>query len=155
MTLLLAINRYVAVCMPLQASHLCSEYKTKVQVVLVFVFSILFNTPRFFQHHLNRKTGYGTNKSVSLESTSIGSGSTFYTVYNEYLWSILVLLPLTLLVVLNTRLIVEIKRKKRERRDLTYNHGRRNAAKRQEGADNVTYSMFAIMVTAVCCHTPG
>ncbi len=44
-TVLVALNRYIAVCRPLQASRLCTERRVTLQLVVVAICVVLFNIP--------------------------------------------------------------------------------------------------------------
>ena len=49
LTVLVTLNRFMAVCYPYIASDVCSLRNAKFHVTAVVVFSIIFNIPRFFQ----------------------------------------------------------------------------------------------------------
>lgn len=52
MTVLLTIDRYVAVCKPLHAQRLCTVRKTYLQVAIVVILSILICVPRYFEYYI-------------------------------------------------------------------------------------------------------
>ena len=52
MAVLLAINRYIAVCKPLVASRLCSVSNTRKQLCSVLGFSLLVMAPRFYEEYI-------------------------------------------------------------------------------------------------------
>ena len=49
LTILIAANRFVAVCKPYHASTYCSLRLTRNAVAAVFVFAGLYNVPHFFE----------------------------------------------------------------------------------------------------------
>ena len=49
MTVLIAFSRYIAVCQPYKAAHVCSVPTVKKGVVGVILCSILYNLLRFFE----------------------------------------------------------------------------------------------------------
>ena len=49
-TVILAINRFIAVCKPFQAPTLCTLRRAQLQVAAVAISSVCFNIPRFFQY---------------------------------------------------------------------------------------------------------
>jgi hypothetical protein len=54
MTVLVTVNRYVAVCHPYDATDTHSiKQKARRQVLLVALFSILFNFSRFFEYEIH------------------------------------------------------------------------------------------------------
>lgn len=52
MTVLLTIDRYVAVCKPLHAQRLCTVRRTYIQVAVVVVLSVLVCVPRYFEYYI-------------------------------------------------------------------------------------------------------
>jgi hypothetical protein len=50
MTVLVAANRYVAVCRPLHAPRLCTKRRVRIQIAAMVVLVVLTSTPRFFEH---------------------------------------------------------------------------------------------------------
>jgi len=49
LTVLIAANRYVAVCKPYHASTYCSLPLTKKAVVAIFLSAVVYNVPHFFE----------------------------------------------------------------------------------------------------------
>ena len=56
MTVLVAFNRYVAVCKPYKAARLCTVRQAKCQLAVVVLCSVIFNLPKFFQPTLSLET---------------------------------------------------------------------------------------------------
>jgi len=52
-TVLVAFNRYVAICRPFQAIRLCSMRQARTQVISSALGIIVYNIPRFLEHRLN------------------------------------------------------------------------------------------------------
>jgi hypothetical protein len=50
MTVLVAGNRYVAVCKPLHAQYLCTKGRVRTQMWVVILLAIVYNIPRFFEY---------------------------------------------------------------------------------------------------------
>ena len=148
MTVLLAINRYIAVCMPLNAGDILTMRKARIQVYCVFIFSILFNAPRFCQWNLTFSIDKETNtKMVIPEVSSIGHGTIFAKIYTNAMYSILVvLLPLFFLIVLNGKLVREINLMRERRSSLTHVSPNRE--------ENVTTIMVVIIVNVIMGHLP-
>ena len=49
MTLCVTFERYLVVCWPLRARHLCTVGRAKLAVVVFFLFAVSYNVPRFFE----------------------------------------------------------------------------------------------------------
>ena len=50
LTVLVTVERFVVVCHPLKARSLCTTTRTRLGVLLVMFFSILYNMSRFFEY---------------------------------------------------------------------------------------------------------
>ncbi|ESN98751.1 hypothetical protein HELRODRAFT_162203 [Helobdella robusta] len=79
-TVLLAINRYIAVCRPLKANMVSSKV-VKMQIAGVFLFSLLSNLPRWFfvsvKMSKNQTTSYSTNcNTLSTTSSTTATAAT-------------------------------------------------------------------------------
>ena len=63
---LVAANRYIAVCKPLHAARLCSMRNVRCQTVVLLICVVLFNIPRIVEYRY-----------VNVNVTSAGNGSSF------------------------------------------------------------------------------
>ena len=52
-TVLVAFNRYVAICRPFQAIRVCTMRQARLQVLAGAVVIIVYNVPRFLEHRLD------------------------------------------------------------------------------------------------------
>ena len=146
MTVLLAANRYIAICRPFQAQSCLTLARAKIQVALVAIFSIFFNVPRMFQHEIVYHSE--TGKVVGLNESSIGKSSMFGQVYTNGLYSVLVLLiPFVLLLILNVQLIRELRASRQRMR-------RNSISPPEQHDENITFVMIIIIIVFLICHTP-
>ncbi len=142
MTVLLAVNRYVAIKKPLHAQYLCTLWKARIQILAVVIFSVTCNVPRFFRYDMVRHDG-----NVTFEETTIGKGSLFHIIYTNVLYTVLVLiLPLGILMVMNLSLVLELRRMRSQRRLMNVSS--------QPSDQNITLVMCIIIVIFIACHTP-
>ncbi len=151
MTVLLAINRYIAVCMPFHATTLCTMKNARYQVGSVLLFSIIFNFPRFFQFHLITKSYQLANgemiKFVSINDTIIGERTLFGNIYTNALYSICIfVVPFISLAYLNTRLALELKNMRKRRNSMSTTPA--------PSDQNITFVMIIIIVIFIICHLP-
>ena len=51
LTVLLTVDRYIAVCRPLHAQRLCTIQRAYSNIIAVIVASIIFCLPRFFENY--------------------------------------------------------------------------------------------------------
>ena len=149
-TVLLGINRYIAVCKPFDVSSYCCMKYTRVQVIVAVLFSICFNMPRFFQvevvHHTVFKNGE-PRFGVGLRLSSISEKSTFGLVYTTGIYTTLVLLlPFVLLVFMNIRVILELGAVRRR--------GSVMSTQPILSDHNITLTMIIIIIMFLLCHAP-
>lgn len=50
LTVLLTVDRFIAVCYPLHANRLCSQAKTNVIIIVIVLCSFAFSAPRYFEY---------------------------------------------------------------------------------------------------------
>ena len=147
-TVLLAVNRYVAICQPFRAHAWCTLNRARLQVAVVIVTSLLFNVVRFFVYTINVTQNEDGATSYAIAPSSLAKNTAFIFVYAIFLSTLVIqVLPVVLLATLNTKLIVEVRRIKRrafESQNLP----------RQQHEDNITLVMITIILLLLVCHTP-
>jgi len=84
---LLAINRYIAVCFPFKSLRLCTISKVKTQLTFVFVSAVLYNIPEF----VKRPTEYvtydnGMTYKRHVDKTKLGKTELYHIIYNGVLY---------------------------------------------------------------------
>ena len=172
-TVLLAVNRFIAVVKPFLTAKLCTLNKARLQVVVVTVLAVVFNTPRFFQYEIVEEYQVGSNHSVLvLNETLIGEYSLFGVIYTNMIYTTVVLIvPSFTLIVLNTWLIKDLRCSRnrstkgssssstRSTSSVTFKFvkSRRRLSTRGPPLaeeDNITVIMITIIVIFLLCHTP-
>ena len=168
-TVLLAVNRFIAIVKPFLTAKLCTLNKARIQVLLVTILAVVFNMPRFFQYEIVQEHHPGSNHSVLvLNETVIGEYSLFGVIYTNIIYTIIVLIvPFLTLVILNSWLLRDLKcstSKKNSSYSSTTSLNSTVSTKLRRrlsiGApplpeeDNITVIMITIVVIFLCCHTP-
>ena len=158
LTVIIAINRFMAVCLPYKAPHLCTVNNVYKECLLVTIFSFLYNLPRFFEISLTwtTKIVQSTNSSLSEESqqtldwsrTTLGNSTTYNTVYTDgmyYLFSFV--FPLLILGFVNARVTIAYRAARKRRRRMT--------SRRADNENNITLVMIIVVLVFMCCQAPA
>nr|ATG31108.1 myomodulin receptor 2 [Platynereis dumerilii] len=150
MTVLVAFNRYIAVCKPLHAPRLATKSRVQVQIAVMVICIILYTLPRFFEYNYVL-TNVTTAENITIEQ-EVNVGLITYRLYNilyeniSY-WLFLFLVPLLILIFLNAHLVKELKAAQRNREALT--------SRSSSEENNVTLVMIVIIVVFIVCQTPA
>ncbi|KAL4225888.1 hypothetical protein ACF0H5_013876 [Mactra antiquata] len=111
LTVMLAVERYIAICHPLKAMVICTVERARIIIVSIFAFSILFHIPKFFNYKLIYFEDHCINKTVpSVQVTSLATNNEYRLASISTIGFILVILPFALLLFFNICLILEIHR---------------------------------------------
>ena len=136
-TVLLAINRYLAICKPFIVHEWSTPTRVRIQVVCVVMCCILFNIPRFFTMEI---------KQLGIKNPNTGE-TVLYVIYNSVFMTLFsVLLPLAILTVLNSRIVLEIRK--------INLRARNRIGSESVNEDNITRVMVMIILILLICHTP-
>ena len=146
-TVLIAVNRYIIVCVPLRASQWCTFSKVKIQLAVVLVVAVMCTIPEFFKFrvvHLTRDNG--TSYKTQVDWSTGYEWRAFYTVYDALVYFILMSsVPLFILTVLTVRLVKAMKIHRRMQ--LAMNR----VSSKQD--NNVTCAFVIVVVVFIICHT--
>ncbi|ELU09644.1 hypothetical protein CAPTEDRAFT_119062 [Capitella teleta] len=154
LTLLVTVNRYISVCMPYEASDLCSMQHARKHVILVSFFSIIYNIPRFFEYSVTTQWDSHTNSTMpASRNTPLGENKIYQIVYGNVLYFLVMfLLPLATLIILNYKLIVALRKTKKKRAQLLRGNSE-SAQSRSE--DDITLVLIVVVLVFVVCQMPA
>lgn len=121
LTLTVTLERFVAVCHPLRARSLCTYGRARWYVIVIIIFSFVYNLPRFWEVSLIRYTHHEYNISVyCVQASNMRSQTLYITVYIHWLYLVfLYFLPFTSLAVLNSCIYKQVRRANAERQRLS------------------------------------
>ena len=147
-TVLIAVNRYIIVCLPLRASQWCTLSKVKIQLAVVLVLVVVYNIPqivRFRIVHITRNNG--TSFVALVEPVGPLSYPQFYHV-NDNIVSLIVLvfLPLFILTLLTIRLIKAMKAHRRMQAEIQRQHSQPD--------NSMTFALVIVVIVFIICRTP-
>ena len=146
---LLAVNRYIAVCFPLKALRWCTISKVRKQLAVVLLFAVLYNLIRFAENRAIYKTNdNGTKYTIYIAYTKLGDETLYHILYNNVMYLIFLLgLPISTLTVLNIRLMKALKTSRRNRMEML--------SRRQQHDNHVTFVLIVIIIVFIICQLPA
>lgn len=147
-TVLLAINRFLAVYKPFAFDRILTIRRAQVQVTIVVVLSVLLNVPRFFQYDVVYRTNSRNETEAVSVVTAFGRNKLIEMIYFNVIYTTVILgAPILLLVCFNTLLVrrLRISLKKMRRNSISYIGWQEK---------NITIVMIIIIVEFLFCHTP-
>ena len=147
LTVLIAVTRYVAVCHPLRASYLLTVKRNRKAVIGIALCSLLYNMPRFFEYKV--VTIVEDNISQHVVHASWLRNNKIYTLlyFDIMKYIFIFVLPLFLLIILNTRLVVAYRQVQRQRA--------RMVTSVDSHDNNLTLVMILVILVFTLCHLPS
>ncbi|XP_041369740.1 FMRFamide receptor-like isoform X1 [Gigantopelta aegis] len=148
LTVSFTVERYIAVCHPLKAAVMCTIPRARIVIVSVTVVSFIYNIPRWFEYRLVDYVHHATNSScVIFVPTDLEKSALYNKIYFGWLYfMVMCMIPLCSLAILNTFLILAVKRSIRQRRDMNVRQSREN---------NVTIMLTSVVMLFIICQVPA
>ncbi|ELT94998.1 hypothetical protein CAPTEDRAFT_215199 [Capitella teleta] len=115
LTVMLAVERYIAICQPFLAAKVCSVKRARIFVVSIYVFAFLVRLPAFWEHEVVTRFDTLSNTSISYTKSTELASNVHYLRINPWVVDgiLMSILPFILLLVLNVRLIWEVRKSTR------------------------------------------
>ena len=147
-TVLIAVNRYIIVSLPLRASQWCTLSKVKIQLAVVLVLVVIYNIPQIVRYrvvHISRNncTSYVTR----IDYTMNDSYPQFYYVYDNVLSLIVLLcLPLFILTLLTVLLMKAMTAHRRMQAEMQRQHSQPDSS--------MTFALVIVVIVFIVCRAP-
>lgn len=110
LTLTVTLERFVAVCLPLRARSLCTYGRARTYVMVIILFSIVYNLPRFWEvsHQANYYEAFNTTIYCPVPS-NLRQNPTYISVYIHWMYLVfLYFLPFSSMAVLNAAIYRQV-----------------------------------------------
>ena len=147
---LVAVNRYVIVCLPLRAPQWCTLSKVKIQLAVVLIAAVVYNIPKFAEERVAYYTYTSNNNTFNtayVELTMFGEVRLFHRVYDTiFLLIFLLVLPIVTLTVITIRLIKAMKAHRRMQLEMQ--------SSSQPDDSNVTFALVIVVIVFIACQVP-
>ena len=166
-TILLALNRYAAICRPFTSKNFLKLSSARIQVAVVVILSVLFSIPHFFTYdidqyfcvkktsrncsddHVKMLQDYGSENiemKYNFTLTPLGDSHHFQVYYQTIFFTFIILiLPLVLLIALHVPIIRQLQNSKKRMKSNCLVYDGKNE-------DNITVAMVTIIISLVICH---
>ena len=148
---LVAVNRYIIVCLPLRASQWCTVPKVKIQLAVVLIAAVLYTIPKFAECRVSYDTmNTWNNNTLDMayaDFTRFGENRLFFFIYDTiFLLIFLLVLPILTLTVLTIRLIKAMKAHRRMQLEMQ--------SRSQQNDSNVTFALVIVVIVFIACQVP-
>ncbi|GFR85364.1 FMRFamide receptor-like [Elysia marginata] len=110
LTVMLSLERLVAVYFPMRARAMCNRTVTVAGIVLVYAVTILMFIPYMLKYRTERRTTFDNRTEYEVVRTALGKDPKFFPVYGTILNTLFRFLPLALLTVVNVLIALAIRR---------------------------------------------
>ena len=145
---LLAVNKYIAVCFPLKSLRLCTISKVKKQLAFVLLSAVLYNIPAFAEYRTEYVPFYDKTYKPYVVPTKLGSETLYYIIYDSALYfTFIVALPIFTLTYVNIRMTQVLKARRLERKEMVN--------QRQQNDNTVTVVLIIVVVVLIICPVPA
>ena len=142
LTVSIAVERYISVCHPTKAISICSIPRARNVSIVVFVVVIIITIPSALRYHAVHVTDTTLNTTCYLvRRTKLGLNKNFMVPYTWIQNLVRSILPLAVLIVLNARIINELKKERIKGKSLS-------------GRNRITLIMIIIIIVFLVCITP-
>lgn len=148
LTVSFTVERFIAVRYPLKAASMCTINRARIVIVIVSVYSILFNICRWFEYNIDYKYDASENLiQIASNATDLGSNEMYLRIYFFYFYlPFMCVIPMVALLVINTFLIYAVKKSRLQRKDMNVRQSREN---------NVTIMLVSVVIVFIFCQVPA
>ena len=146
LVVIVTADRYVAICKPLHAPQYSTTSRSRKAVVVIWILSVVYNLPRFFERTTRIYTDPHTNTTYpKVEKTALRDDRIYFLVYKTCLFFIVrFLIPLSALAFFNTRLIQAIKESQKIRQKTKDSYRK----------ERYTLTLVVVVIVFALCETP-
>ncbi|KAK7114929.1 FMRFamide receptor-like [Littorina saxatilis] len=141
------VERFVAVCRPLHAANTCTKSRAKKAILVIFLWSLLYNIPRYFHYEVHKVWSNDTGRYDNvMQTTDFGENEVFQHLYIiSFQLIFMFLLPFLIILVLNTALLRAINRSRKQRQEMSTTDTREH---------NLTVMLVAVIAVFLVCQFP-
>ncbi|KAK9310692.1 hypothetical protein QLX08_000020 [Tetragonisca angustula] len=126
LTLTVTLERYIAVCHPLRARSFCTYGRARLAVLIIVIFSFVYNLPKFWEVDYYTETHWKYNVTIyCLYAADLRNNYLYVTIYVHWMYFfICYLFPFLALVIFNAAIYQRVRKANRDLQQLS-RHQRR------------------------------
>lgn len=144
LTLTVTLERYVAVCHPLRARALCTYGRARIYVIVIIIFSICYNIPRFFEVNINEYPDEEFGYVYCIAASDMRADQNYINIYIHWLYLIFIyFIPFLSITFFNSMIYRQVRKANRERQRLS------RTEKREIGLATM---LFCVVIVFICCN---
>lgn len=144
LTLTVTLERYVAVCHPLRARALCTYGRARIYVVVIIIFSICYNVPRFFEVNISEYNDREFGFVYCIGASELRSNISYISFYIHWMYLIFIyFIPFLSITFFNSMIYQQVRKANRERQKLS------RTEKREIGLATM---LFCVVIVFLCCN---
>ena len=153
-TVILAVERFIAICKPFLAATMCTLTKARIIICVIFALALITRLSHFWEDQATKVFNTETNTSFFYITGTELSTNEQYIKWQPWIIDVVIssLLPFILLVVLNTRLIWEVRKSTKYLQSNQMLSGSSSAAQREE--IQVSIMLISVIVVFLLCQLP-
>ncbi|XP_055607472.1 FMRFamide receptor-like [Uranotaenia lowii] len=147
LTLTVTLERYVAVCHPLRARALCTYGRARIYVIVILIFSLLYNMPRFWEVTVSPIDHPDYAGAYCVSASSLRTHSLYIKVYVHWMYTVFIyLLPFSAISFFNIMIYRQVRKANRERQRLS------RSEKREIGLATM---LICVVIVFLMCNLPA
>ncbi|GFO09451.1 FMRFamide receptor [Plakobranchus ocellatus] len=173
LTMMLSVERLVAVYSPIRAKVKCSRSITVATIVIIYTVTTLMFLPYMFKYRAERRSTLHNQTVHVLVKTSLGKDPKFFPVYGTILNTIFRFFPVVLLPVVNILIAIAVRKTWRRRQIISCSRGRGSGTSAGPGGEawgnegarhnmrnscdqtHITLMLLVVSLVSLVCLLPG
>ncbi|OAD60755.1 FMRFamide receptor [Eufriesea mexicana] len=145
LTLTVTLERYIAVCHPLKAKSFCTYGRAQLAVLVIVIFSFIYNLPKFWEVDYYTEVHWKYNVTVyCLYPADLRDNNLYVTIYVHWMYFfICYLFPFLALVIFNAAIYRRVRKANRDLQQLS-RHQRREIG--------LATMLFCVVIVFLICN---